>query len=107
MLWKEIWRNYQSQQKNTRIIIITDLSAHDTYFWDFENLFKKYVHEGQIEITIIGISQNNNSHLSEIISYDRWYNFFNVLDSNDLKKYLVQNFNYVCFPYYYNINLKY
>ena len=97
----------ESTKKNKRIIIITDLWAHDTDFRNFEKLFKKCVHENQIEITIIGISQDANSHLAEIVSYDRGCNYFNVLNSNDLDKYLVQNFNYMCFPYSYNINLKY
>lgn len=97
----------ESTKKNKRIIIITDLWAHDNEIKDFENLFKKCVHEDQIEITIIGISQDANSHLAEIVSYDRGCNYFNVLNSNDLNKYLVQNFNYLCFPYSYDINLKY
>ena len=97
----------ESTKKNKRIILITDLWAHDSDLKDFENLFKKCVHEEQIEITIIGISQDANSHLAEIVSYDRGCNYFNVLSSNDLNKYLVQNFNYMCFPYSYNINLKY
>lgn len=97
----------ESTKKNKRIIIITDLWAHDNDLKQFEELFKKCVHEDQIEITIIGISQDANSHLAKIVAYEKGCNYYNVLDENDLEKYLVQQFNYLCFPYAYDIKIKY
>ena len=96
-----------SEKKNKRIIIITDLWAHDSDLSDFKKLFKKCVHENKIEITIIGISQDANSHLAEVVSYEKGCNYYNVLYSNDLEKYLVKQFNYICFPYSYNVKIKY
>ena len=96
-----------SEKKNKRIIIITDLWAHDSELSNFKKLFKKCVHENKIEITIIGISQDANSHLAEVVSYEKGCNYYNVLYSNDLEKYLVKQFNYICFPYSYNVKIKY
>ena len=97
----------ESTKKNKRIFIITDLWAHDTDLKDFENLFKECVNERNIEITIIGISQDANSHLAKIVAYEKGCNYYNVLEASDLDKYLVQQFNYVCFPYSYDIKIKY
>ena len=96
-----------STKKNKRIIIITDLWAHDNELKNFKELFKKCVHENKIEITIIGISQDANSHLAEIVAYEKGCNYYNVLNSSDLEKYLVKQFNYLCFPYSYNVKVKY
>ena len=96
-----------SEKKNKRIIIITDLWAHDSDLSDFKKLFKKCVHENKIEITIIGISQDANCHLAEVVAYEKGCNYYNVLYSDDLEKYLVKQFNYICFPYSYNVKVKY
>ena len=96
-----------SEKKNKRIIIITDLWAHDYQLSNFKELFKKCVHENKIEITIIGISQDANSHLAEVVAYEKGCNYYNVLYPNDLEKYLVKQFNYICFPYSYNVKVKY
>ena len=96
-----------SEKKNKRIIIITDLWAHDNQLTDFKELFKKCVHEEKIEITIIGISQDANSHLAQVVAYEKGCNYYNVLNSSDLEKYLVKQFNYICFPYAYNVKVKY
>ena len=96
-----------SEKKNKRIIIITDLWAHDSDLSDFKKLFKKCVHEDKIEITIIGISQDANCHLAEVVAYEEGCNYYNVLYSDDLEKYLVKQFNYICFPYSYNVKVKY
>ena len=97
----------ESTKKSKRIILITDLWAHDSDLKDFKELFHKCVYEDEIEVTIIGISQDANSHLAKVVSYEKGCNYYNVLESNDLEKYLVRQFNYLCFPYAYNINIKY
>ena len=97
----------ESTKKNKRIFIITDLWAHDNDLKDFEKLFKECVHEKNIEITIIGISQDANSHLAKIVSYEKGCNYYNVLKDIDLEKYLVKQFNYICFPYAYDLKVKY
>ena len=97
----------ESTKKNKRIILITDLWAHDSDLVQFKELFKKCVHEKNIEITIIGISQDANSHLAQIVAYEKGCNYYNVLNDNDLEKYLVQQFNYLCFPYAYNLKINF
>ena len=97
----------ESIKVNKRIILITDLWAHDNDLKDFKELFKKCVNEEHIEVTIIGISQDANSHLAKIVAYERGCNYYNVLKSEDLEKYLVKQFNYICFPYSYDIKIKY
>ncbi len=86
----------ESTKKNKRIILITDLWAHDSDLKEFKELFKKCVHEKNIEITIIGISQDANSHLAQIVAYEKGCNYYNVLNENDLERYLVKQFNYIC-----------
>ena len=97
----------ESTKKHKRIILITDLWAHDNDLKDFKELFKKCVYEEQIEVSIIGISQDANSHLAKIVSYEKGCNYYNVLESQDLEKYLVKQFNYLCFPYSYDIKINY
>ena len=97
----------ESTKKHKRIILITDLWAHDNDLKDFKELFNKYVYEDNIEVSIIGISQDANSHLAKIVSYERGCNYYNVLESKDLEKYLVKQFNYLCFPYSYDIKIRY
>jgi hypothetical protein len=94
-------------KKNRRIILITDLWAHDSDLKEFKELFKKCVHEKNIEITIIGISQDANSHLAQIVAYEKGCNYYNVLDESDLERYLVKQFNYICFPYAYNLKVNF
>ena len=76
----------KSYKKYKRIIIITDLWVHDKDLKDFKNLFKKCVYEDKIEVTIIGISQDANSHLAKIVSYEKGSNYYNILKNNDLEK---------------------
>ena len=97
----------ESTKKNKRIILITDLWAHDSDLKQFKELFKKCVHELNIEITIIGISQDANSHLAQIVAYEKGCNYYNVLIANDLERYLVKQFNYLCFPYAYNLKINF
>jgi len=97
----------ESTKKHKRIILITDLWAHDDDLKDFKALFNKCVYEDNIEVSIIGISQDANSHLAKIVSYEKGCNYYNVLESKDLEKYLVKQFNYLCFPYAYDIKIKY
>ena len=97
----------ESTKKHKRIILITDLWAHDNELKDFKELFNKCVYEDNIEVSIIGISQDANSHLAKIVSYEKGCNYYNVLESQDLEKYLVKQFNYLCFPYAYNIKIRY
>lgn len=97
----------KSIKKNKRIIIITDLWAHDRDLQNFKKLFKECVNEKHIELTLIGISQDANSHLAEIVTYERGCSYFNVLTSKDLEKYLVKDFNYFCFPYSYDLKIKF
>ena len=97
----------ESTKKNKRIILITDLWAHDSDLKEFKELFKKCVHEKNIEITIIGISQDANSHLAQIVAYEKGCNYYNVLNENDLERYLVKQFNYICFPYAYNLKINF
>ena len=97
----------ESTKKNKRIILITDLWAHDNDLKQFKELFKKCVHELNIEVTIIGISQDANSHLAQVVAYEKGCNYYNVLNDNDLERYLVQQFNYLCFPYAYNLKINF
>ena len=97
----------ESTKKHKRIILITDLWAHDNDLKYFKELFNKCVYEDNIEVSIIGISQDANSHLAKIVSYEKGCNYYNVLESKDLEKYLVKQFNYLCFPYAYDIKIRY
>ena len=94
--------NY-NKNKIRRIIIITDMDDNQD-----ENLTKfcQKISEENIYITILGISKNFNTSLAEMISHLKGANYVIIKDLKDINKYLVEDFNYLCFPNAINLTLE-
>ena len=93
----------QNQNFHKRIILITDME----YFEDenFNSLCKEMA-ENNIFLTILGISESFNTELTEKVSKIKGCNYYVILNESDMKKYLIDEFNYVCFPLSFNEKLE-
>ena len=80
--------------KYKRIIFITDME----YYKDtkFQELCLKSSEEN-IFITFLGISENFNTELVEQVAKMKGCNYYVIKDEKDIKKYLIDDFNYTCF----------
>lgn len=58
--------------------------AYDNNLKEFKKLFTECVNERNIEIVIIGISQDANSNLAKIVHMKKGCYYYNVLKDIDL-----------------------
>ena len=93
---------FHSNNKNKRIIFITDMRSFNEN--NFINLYKD-LSLSNIFITVLGISESFNTELQEKVGHVKGSNYYVCEHSEDIKKYLVEQFNYVCFPASYDIDL--
>ena len=78
-----------------RMIIITDMEDRvDKQLTNFCEIISK---EG-IYITILGISNEFRTDLAELTSHIKGANYVVIKESKDINKYLVEDFEYLCFP---------
>ena len=91
------------KNKIRRIVIITDMEDSID-----ENLSKfcKSISEEGIYITILGISDHFRTDLAEMTSHIKGANYVVIKNIKDIQKYLVEDFEYLCFPDATNITLK-
>ena len=66
----------------------------------------KEMSDNDIYLTILGISEQFNTVLTENISKIKGCNYYVILNDTDMKKYLIDEFNYICFPLSYNEKLE-
>ena len=89
----------ESTSKFKRVIIITD-------GWDnkgsFMDLAKK-LNEENILITVITIDPSGNSSLYDRLCELKGCNYYFILNETDMEKYLIRQFNYICFPILYDL----
>ena len=83
-----------NKNKIRRIIIITDMEDRADY--QLTNFCEKISLEG-IYITILGISSNFRTDLAEMTSHIKGANYVVIKESKDINKYLVEDFEYLCF----------
>ena len=104
---KKVYDNMKNNKKNInkqrRIILITDMEYYGNS--DFVNLIKEMA-ENNIFLTILGISESFNTGLTELISKEKGCNYYVILNDTDMKKYLIDEFNYICFPLSFNEKLE-
>jgi len=62
--------------------------------------------DNNIFLTILGISESFNTELTESISKIKRCNYYIILNEKDVKKYLIDEFNYICFPLSFNEKLE-
>ena len=82
------------KNKIRRIIIITDME--DRANKEMTNFCEKISKEG-IYITILGISSNFRTDLAEMTSHIKGANYVVIKETKDINKYLVEDFEYLCF----------
>ena len=83
-----------NKNKIRRIIIITDME--DRINEELTKFCEKISLEG-IYITILGISSEFRTDLAEMTSHIKGANYVVIKESKDINKYLVEDFEYLCF----------
>ena len=66
------------------------------------NLNKK-----NILITILSIDPNANSNLYDKLCELKGCNYYFILNETDMEKYLIRQFNYICFPILYDMKINF
>ena len=91
--------------KNTvrRIIIITDME--DDLDKNLTKFCEKISEEG-IYVTIFGISSDFRTDIAELSSHVKGANYVVIREIKDINKYLVEDFEYLCFPNALNITME-
>ena len=84
-----------NKNKMRRIIIITDME--DSVDEVLTKFCEKISHEG-IYVTILGISSSFRTDMAEMTSHIKGANYVVIKETKDIKKYLVEDFEYLCFP---------
>ena len=82
------------RNKVRRMIIITDMD--DRVDEKLTKFCEKISNEG-IYITILGISNNFRTDMAELTSHIKGANYVVIKESKDINKYLVEDFEYLCF----------
>ena len=83
-----------NKNKIRRMIIITDME--DSVDEQLTKFCEKISLEG-IFVTILGISNNFRTDLAEMTSHIKGVNYVVIKESKDINKYLVEDFQYLCF----------
>ena len=91
----------ESTAKFKRVIIITDGWDRKPNFMDVA----KKLNEKNILITVISIDPSANSSLYDQLSELKGCNYYFILNENDMEKYLIKQFNYICFPVLYDLKI--
>ena len=84
-----------NKNKLRRMIIITDME--DSVGKTLTEFCEKISKEG-IYVTILGISSEFQTDLAELTAHVKGANYVVIKDINDITKYLVEDFEYLCFP---------
>ena len=86
-----------------RMIIITDME--DNVDKKLTEFCEKISEEG-VYITILGISNSFRADMAELTSHVKGANYVVIKEVKDINKYLVEDFEYLCFPNASNISLE-
>ena len=89
-----ITKDIKNKNKIRRMIIITDME--DEVDANLTHFCEKISKEG-IYITILGISNSFRTDLAELTSHIKGANYVVIKESKDINKYLVEDFEYLCF----------
>ena len=89
-----ITNDIKNKNKIRRMIIITDME--DEVDASLTKFCEKISKEG-IYITILGISNSFRTDLAELTSHIKGANYVVIKESKDINKYLVEDFEYLCF----------
>ena len=92
-----------NKNKVRRMIIIKDME--DSVDEQLTKFCEKISKEG-IYITILGISYNFRSDMAEMTSHIKGANYVVIREIKDINKYLVEDFEYLCFQNASNLKLE-
>ena len=92
-----------NKNKIRRMIIITDME--DSVDEKLTEFCEKISSEN-IYITILGISSDFRSDMAEMTSHIKGANYVVIREIEDIKKYLVEDFEYLCFQNASNLTLE-
>ena len=92
--YKLMTNNNGNQNQVRRMIIITDME--DRVDEQLTKFCEKIAKEG-IYVTILGISNEFRTDLAELTSNIKGANYVVIKESKDIIKYLVEDFEYLCF----------
>jgi len=100
--------NFMSNEKYNknevrRIIIITDME--DNISNDLKSFVEKISKEN-IYVTILGISESFRTDLAEVATQVKGANYILITNLNDINKYLVEEFDSLCFQNASNLKLE-
>ena len=103
-VFEDLKNNNKTKNEQQRIILITDMIYEEAD----EKLISlcKEMTDNNIFLTILGISESFNTGLTETISKIKGCNYYIILNDTDMKKYLIDEFNYICFPLSFNEKLE-
>ena len=93
----------ESTAKFKRVIIITDGWDNKTTFMDLA----RKLNEKNILITILSIDPFANSSIYDKLCELKGCNYYFILNERDMEKYLIHQFNYICFPILYDFKINY
>lgn len=101
----EALKQYEGIKKNPererRIIFSTDMN--DLSSTEFEDLISNAATKHKINTSIIGIGVQVDTSFLERISNSQGFNYFCVMNENQLEEIVIQNFNYNYFPICHNL----
>ena len=95
----------ESENKNKRIILITDMMDNEPDE-KLEKLFKECVNKYNILVTIVAIGNDSNTSLANHLCKEKGCNYFSAVEDEDIEYFLVKNFKYITFPLCYDMKVE-
>ena len=93
----------ESTAKFKRVIIITDGWYGQSGFMDLARQLNKQ----NILITVLSIDSSANTEAYDELCELQGCNYYFVLNEKDMEKYLISQFNYICFPILYDMKISF
>ena len=93
----------ESTAKFKRVIIITDGWDNNPGFMDLARKLNK----ANVLITVLSIDSSSNTEVYDKLCELRGCNYYFILNEKDLEKYLISQFNYICFPILYDMKISF
>ena len=93
----------ESTAKFKRVIIITDGWYGQPGFMDLA----RQLNEQNILITVLSIDSSANTKAYDKLCELKGCNYYFILNEKDMEKYLISQFNYICFPILYDMKISF
>ncbi len=93
----------ESTAKFKRVIIITDGWYGEPGFMDLA----RQLNDQNILITVLSIDSSANTEAYDELCELKGCNYYFILNEKDMEKYLISQFNYICFPILYDMKISF